>query len=171
MGGRYGELEEIGDEKDQYAAFVIKSDGSINLIKLGRALEIDAAIRQWRASIDQESRTSWRFLKGLVWAPLDNALAGAKTVWISPDGQLWQSHGNFSPSDESGSGNSAAPSLVLQVDSAREFIRRTDTSLGVPAAKHEILLVGDWITAGRQVHPTRTANVGRRCPKLMQKLA
>jgi tetratricopeptide (TPR) repeat protein len=139
---KYGELGETDGDKDRYAAFVIRSDGSANFIKLGRASEIDAAIRQWRASIDQPSRTSWRFLRNLAWAPMNEALAGAKAIWISSDGQLSAIPWQLFPVDDDSSGNSAASPSILQVNSAREFIRRAEPPAGAPNVKGAIFLVG-----------------------------
>jgi tetratricopeptide (TPR) repeat protein len=142
---KYGLFGETGDEKDQYAAFVIRKGGTVDLIKLGRASEIDAAVRQWRASIDQESRAGWRFLRNLAWVPMESALAGAKIVWVSPDGQLSAIPWQLFPADNDNSGTFAASPSVLQVNSAREFMRRLDGSgspASAPEAKQPILIVG-----------------------------
>jgi tetratricopeptide (TPR) repeat protein len=142
---KYSLLGETGDERDRYAAFVIRNGGAVDLIKLGSASEVDAAVRQWRASIDQESRTSWRFLRRLAWAPIESALAGAKTAWVSSDGQLSAIPWQLFPANDDDPGASAATPSVLQADSAREFMRRSDGPSPSPSAseaKQSILIVG-----------------------------
>src|SRR5262249_54097418 len=103
--------------------------------------DIDTAVSQWRASIDQSSLSSWRFLKNLAWDPIGAALSGVTRVWVSSDGQLSSIPWQLFALDEQLSGGPAPGFSSLQVDSAREFIRRAGRGFAETAPPKKSILV------------------------------
>lgn len=79
-----------------YVAMVLTRDRETRMIDLGRALEIDREIERFRRAMDlagtdpqplpleQLARTLYR----KVFAPIQQALAGVRTVYLAPDGEL-----------------------------------------------------------------------------------
>lgn len=75
----------------RYIVFVLKSDGKIKLIDLGRAFDIDQTITEAIHSIREAQEGPEIILKQLyklLWAPLEKSLRGIDKVIISPDGML-----------------------------------------------------------------------------------
>ncbi len=72
------------------AAFLVRHAGPIELIELGSADEIAAAVDAWRASYgaSPEGIAAGQKLRKLVWQPLEAHLKSGQTVLVSPDGVL-----------------------------------------------------------------------------------
>ena len=97
---RYGDHEH--GSVPSYAAFVVSPQGGERLFALGRADRIDALVSRWRAELLKEGRSGGRSrrrnlasyrsageaLRRTVWDPVAPALAGARTVYVTPDGTL-----------------------------------------------------------------------------------
>jgi tetratricopeptide (TPR) repeat protein/CHAT domain-containing protein len=101
-------IEYVRYESSGYGAFVLRGTGDVVAIDLGAAAAIDAAVEAFReavrTSIDefgavQPSPARLRrsedaiaqassALRALVWAPLEQALSGARRVYVAPDGAL-----------------------------------------------------------------------------------
>lgn len=77
------------------AAFIVRHAGPIELVELGSADEIAAAVDVWRASYgaSPEGIAAGQKLRTLVWLPLEARLKRGQTVLVSPDGVL----GRFPP--------------------------------------------------------------------------
>ena len=88
---------------DDYMAFTIRGgEATPAAFSLGRAERIDAQVKAWRAQIDRERdslgraskqneaayRTAGIALRHSIWDPLVASVAGAKQVYIVPDGAL-----------------------------------------------------------------------------------
>ncbi len=74
-------------------AFVLRSDSEIvHRIEFGAAQPIEEAVTGWRAALQAgiSVAAAGQRLRELVWLKLEPALAGAKTVLVSPDGVLSQ---------------------------------------------------------------------------------
>ena len=85
-----------------YAAYVVRPEGGERLFALGRAERIDALVSRWRAELLKEGRSGGRSrrrnlasyraageaLRRAVWDPVVPLLAGARTVYVTPDGAL-----------------------------------------------------------------------------------
>lgn len=86
-----------------YLAFVLKgSGGKPEVVPLGTAEEIDSLVSRWREPIAQEARAPGRASKRIeaghraagvalrekIWRPLEPHLAGARRVFVVPDGAL-----------------------------------------------------------------------------------
>lgn len=86
-----------------YLAFVLKgSGGEPEVVPLGTAEEIDSLVSRWRELIAQEARAPGRAskriearhreagiaLRNKIWRPLEPHLAGARRVFVVPDGAL-----------------------------------------------------------------------------------
>jgi CHAT domain-containing protein/Tfp pilus assembly protein PilF len=87
---RYCRIETFDRGGYHYLAFVLVPKGKAQCVDLGPAKEIDDALRDWRAAIDQrqDSPAAAR-LRKLVWEPIAEKLpADAETVFLSPDGDL-----------------------------------------------------------------------------------
>jgi hypothetical protein len=142
----YDLLDGEPGSRSRYAAFLIRSDGTLKFIQLGSASDIDAAVRQWRNSIDLPSRTGWRFLRSLVWNPISDAMGDrVKTVWVSPDAELsavpWQL---FADEMQDGSDRTSG-ALIRQVNSARDFIEmigRANGSASPPREPPSMVILG-----------------------------
>ena len=76
--------------KHRYTAFVLRRDKPIVWIDLGLAIEPIIAIQTWRKTYGQgtEAEQAAAKLRKDIWEPLQEALVGANTVLISPDGAL-----------------------------------------------------------------------------------
>ena len=72
------------------AAFIVGRSGPIQLVELGSADEIAAAVDVWRASYgaSPEGISAGQKLRSLVWLPLEKHLRSGQTVLVSPDGVL-----------------------------------------------------------------------------------
>ncbi len=80
-----------GHGDDRYLAIVLKPDGSINNIDLGSAARIDEAISKAVKAVEHQLVDAPELLakvSDLVIQPLREATAGAKSCFISPDGEL-----------------------------------------------------------------------------------
>ncbi len=75
-----------------FLAFVVRPDDPrVNAIDLGPVEPIHAAVTEWRRTFGRptaEGRDPGAELGRLLWEPLREAVGGAKTVLISPDGTL-----------------------------------------------------------------------------------
>ena len=94
------EMRESGEAG--YAAFVLRPGQVPDLVPLGRATEVDAAIAAWRQALEYEvsapgvapKRSLKRYvdaattLRRRVWDPVAPLVAGSDTVFIVPDGPL-----------------------------------------------------------------------------------
>jgi len=87
---RYSHWEEGKLAGARYLAFVLASGQPIRRIKLGPAAPIDAAIADWRRLIEKRAGSEMQeTLAKLVWKPIAKYLPlGARTLYISPDGDL-----------------------------------------------------------------------------------
>ncbi len=87
--------------RPSYVAFVLRPDRPPVAIPIGSAAGIDALVSRWRQDIfddarsnraegapRQESRTSGRALRRMVWDPVTPALGNAARVFLVPDGSL-----------------------------------------------------------------------------------
>lgn len=76
----------------RFAAFVVRSDGTIRRVELGSAAAITDAVNQWRKTFGQATaqQNPGRELRRLLWEPLEPFLSDADTVLVSPDGVLAQ---------------------------------------------------------------------------------
>lgn len=73
----------------QYAAFVTRTDRSVEVVWLGSAEPINAAVLAWREDFGRGlSSDAATRLRRLVWEPLEAHLDGVSIVLISPDGGL-----------------------------------------------------------------------------------
>ena len=72
------------------AAFIVRQTGPIELVELGSADEVAAAVDAWRASYgaSPEGIDAGQKLRTLVWLPLEAHLKSGQTVLVSPDGVL-----------------------------------------------------------------------------------
>jgi tetratricopeptide (TPR) repeat protein len=74
-------------------AFVVRPDRPVARLDLGPATPIGEAVRAWRGTLGRPRPLGGKDdpaagLRRLVWQPLENHLAGAATVLVSPDGRL-----------------------------------------------------------------------------------
>jgi CHAT domain-containing protein/Tfp pilus assembly protein PilF len=71
-------------------AFVIRPGKPVRMFDLGPVAPIDAAVEQWRKSygLSAESAAAGRTLRTLLWEPVAEAIEGARTVIVSPDGAV-----------------------------------------------------------------------------------
>ena len=73
----------------QYAAFIARGDRPVEVVWLGPADLIDAAVLDWRrhfgGGLNDDAAQE---LRRLVWQPLEPHLHGIMTVLVSPDGAL-----------------------------------------------------------------------------------
>jgi CHAT domain-containing protein/tetratricopeptide (TPR) repeat protein len=138
------------------AAFVLRHDGAVELVDLGLFEPIKEAIEAWRVSqgSSEEAQRAASVLRELVWAPIEEKLRGATTVFVSPDGEFGRLPFGALPSKEEGRylieeytialvpspqalveyRRQEKPSLVVQADDKRDGTR------SVPAT---LLLLGD----------------------------
>jgi CHAT domain-containing protein/Tfp pilus assembly protein PilF len=76
------------------AAFVVRKDAPIVRVDLQSADEIAQAVEAWRGQVVGKGPTTGdakdpgQMLRRLVWQPLEEHLAGAKLVLLSPDGAM-----------------------------------------------------------------------------------
>ena len=89
---------EIGEQR--LAAFVVRPGQPVGWIELGPIKPITAAVDRWRKSY---SATDGAELRRLVWQPLQEQIAGIKTVLISPDGPLDRFPLSALPGEKTGS--------------------------------------------------------------------
>jgi CHAT domain-containing protein len=122
-----------------YLAVVSDGKGS-RLVRLGAAEPIDNAIAGYMANV-QERKTfesNWTELQRLVTQPVLAALpADAKTIWLSPDAELFNLPFSSLMLDQ------RADMSVTVVPSAYDFSRLQSASTGLPSGK--ALLVGDLV--------------------------
>ena len=87
----------VEEEPQVYLAFILHpGDGSrLSVVRLGDAKTIDAAVAAFRRAVARDPgekganiRSSGATLNRLLFAPLRPHLAGTKTIYLSPDGQL-----------------------------------------------------------------------------------
>jgi len=73
-----------------YCAFVLVPGKPVQLVELGPAKPIDAAIGKFREDIRNEfSSSASEVLRDLIWTPISRRLPGStKSVYVSPDGEL-----------------------------------------------------------------------------------
>jgi CHAT domain-containing protein/tetratricopeptide (TPR) repeat protein len=78
------------DAKEELLAFVTRRDAKTRCVDLGRVVPIREALDTWRAALRQgrPSEAPGAKLRRLVWEPLQEAVAGAKTILISPEDVL-----------------------------------------------------------------------------------
>jgi len=83
------------EEDASYLAFTMVAPAcEVSLVDLGPAAPIDAAIRDWRAALADQTVPTWRTddrgqrVAAAVWAPLSSFLADADQLVIVPDGPL-----------------------------------------------------------------------------------
>jgi CHAT domain-containing protein/tetratricopeptide (TPR) repeat protein len=78
------------DWRRSLAAFVVSSNGEVEMLDLGNVSPIHAAIDQWRVGYGatDEARQAGALLREKLWAPLADAVGDATLVLISPDGAL-----------------------------------------------------------------------------------
>ncbi len=95
----YGYSGPAADDPKQWqverrlAAFIVRRGGLIRAIDLGASRPVAAAVDQWRGSLQRKSPVAGANdpaakLRQLVWQPLQEHFAGAKTILLSPDGPL-----------------------------------------------------------------------------------
>lgn len=75
------------------AAYIVRSGRAIVPLDLGPAEEVERLVRLWRKTLggSAEARQAARRLKAILWSEAAlEALAGAQTVLIAPDGALTQ---------------------------------------------------------------------------------
>jgi WD40 repeat protein/CHAT domain-containing protein/tetratricopeptide (TPR) repeat protein len=75
------------------AAFVVRADKPVRYLDLGPLAPITGAIERWRGTLKrgrpvQGDDDPAADLRRRLWQPLEEAIAGARTVLISPDGSL-----------------------------------------------------------------------------------
>jgi CHAT domain-containing protein len=87
----------VEEEPQVYLAFILHpGDGSrLAAVRLGDAKAIDTAVAAFRRAVARDPgakganiRSTGAVLSRLLFAPLRSHLAGAKTIYLSPDGQL-----------------------------------------------------------------------------------
>ncbi|HYP52435.1 MAG TPA: tetratricopeptide repeat protein, partial [Pyrinomonadaceae bacterium] len=83
--------------ESRYAVVNVGPSGSPSLADLGPAKRINEAVKAWRTEVlaRVDADAEWAALSALLWKPLAESLpAGARRVWVSPDGELarlpWQ---------------------------------------------------------------------------------
>jgi tetratricopeptide (TPR) repeat protein len=78
------------DPKDPAAVSTKQVDSVVRLVDLGPAKLFEDAIAVWRSGLGSsaESRAAASLLRTKLWLPIEEHLAGVKTVLISPDGDL-----------------------------------------------------------------------------------
>src|SRR5262249_18813809 len=83
---RSGELE----FRHVLMAFVVRHDGQLTAVNLGDVAAVDKCVEGWRSTfgVSAGSRADGLALRRQIWEPLETALAGARTVLVSPDGSL-----------------------------------------------------------------------------------
>jgi CHAT domain-containing protein/Tfp pilus assembly protein PilF len=77
----------------RYLAFILTHDKPPQRIELGEAKPINETLQHWREEIiaGQESPATAEKLRKLLWEPLEKHFPKeTKTVYLSPDGALWQ---------------------------------------------------------------------------------
>ncbi|MCU0288032.1 MAG: CHAT domain-containing protein, partial [Acidobacteria bacterium] len=137
----------------RYIAFVLNSDGSIKLIDIGRAFDIEQTITAAIRCIREELEGTEKILKQLytrLWSPLEKSLEGIDQVIISPDSML-----NLVPFaaliNESGS-PLVEQFTITHVNSGREIIDKIEN---VPDNKY-MLIFADADHECSEIIPLRT---------------
>ncbi len=83
----------IAQDDFSYLAFVLRPDRTITLVKLGDGLKLEKAIKSFQSSTAPETPAATtqelsQVLYEKIWTPLSAAVGDAKTILVSPDGQL-----------------------------------------------------------------------------------
>lgn len=78
------------DWRQSLAAFVIRTDGEVQMFDLGAMEPIAQAIDVWRRGhgLGADAETAGRLLREKLWTPLAAAIGDAELVLVSPDGAL-----------------------------------------------------------------------------------
>jgi CHAT domain-containing protein len=137
----------------EYRAFVASASGAVRSFNLGSASSIDRLVSRWRAEIDRERDSFGRnavrneaayreaalALRRAVWDPLLPALAGARIVFLVPDGRLDSI--NFAALPSSLRSYLAETGPLLHVLNAeRDLLREASAS---PSRTKALLAVGE----------------------------
>lgn len=78
-----------------YLAFVLRAGGTASAVPLGAAEEVEARVRRWREEVSsapqdeaaaQCYRSAGERLRETIWDPIASRLAGAREVFIVPEG-------------------------------------------------------------------------------------
>ena len=135
---RYTHLDDETGYRGRYAAFVIHRNGPPKFVPLESSASIETAIKDWRATLLQDARSPWRFLKSLAFDPISKELRPeVRRIWISPDSALATIPWHLFPENDE--------IVTQQVNSARDFIRgakRNSLPKG-STSKRSMLIVGN----------------------------
>lgn len=79
-----------GPRETRLAAFVVRPKGDVRLVVLPEVKAVQEAIDAWREGFGNSaaSRDAGTVLRDKLWLPIEEHLAGARTVLISPEGEL-----------------------------------------------------------------------------------
>ena len=126
-----------GWTRDMGPMFVRDTAGRVRAFPLGDADAIDSLLARWRADLTPGSarrspvawRTSGATLRRRVWDPFAPALAGAREVWLVPDGPLAELPWIALPTT-AGRTLLDAPFLIRRVSSERDLIAADEAAAG-----------------------------------------
>jgi hypothetical protein len=155
---KFDSLDGEPGNRGRYAAFITRSDGTLKLVQLGTASDIDLAVRQWRDTIALPFRSGWNFLSSLVWSPLKEAIGdGVTSVWISPDAELSAIPWQLFAEDQHDSDRISGP-IIGQVNSARDFVEmagRANRTTALPSGPDKIVVLSelDYGPPATKEHP------------------
>jgi len=124
------------------AAFIVRREGEVRLVDLGQVQPLAEAIEAWRSGLGgtAESKQAAQLLRDKLWLPLEQHLAGATTVLISPDGDLGKLPFAALPGKQPGS-YLAEERLIAVVPSAAALPALVDSNPQRSAEK-TLLVVG-----------------------------
>lgn len=149
-------LSHNSDETPRYTAFVVSPDCHVQRFELGTVEQIDPLIRDWREALDASTteptqridRRGERVYERL-WAPLAQAVSGAKHILIAPDAATATVSFAALPT---GDGYLLEGPRISYLESATDLTRWTDKPEGIGA-----LLVGGVEYGGEDPSGTRSA--------------
>ena len=133
-------------EKNEYetrlVAFIVKPLGSVQLVPLGAAQPLYAAVDAWRGTYGgAHEQGSPQSLRRLLWEPLAAHVGNAQTLLISPDGGLGRFPWPALPVDEAG--QYLIERMGVAVVPVPQLIPALAASSAGEPAQSSLCLVGD----------------------------
>lgn len=128
-----------------YAAIVCLPGKPVQLVDLGSARIIDAAILDWRQHVvvNDPSTAEWQKLRDLVWKPLGAAVPDMCTrLWLNSDSEMARVPWQVFPAED------ATPMLLSQLDSDRE-LAKLRLSPPISISDQPTMLIAGGIDFGR----------------------